>query len=166
MATTRRPLAEQQAAIDTRRALELAVREHERQRALEEEAAIRQAMGAREQARPYRAPMRDASAGDPRVIQGLAQPGQLHQQDPRMYRQQVAQALTPAQQEALDAQHDYQRNWMARDEAGNLRLQRRPLSDLGMEPAPVAIEREMQRFEQADRVPKPSRPAKPMKQRA
>lgn len=153
------------AEADTKRALEAAVREHERQMALEEEAAIRRAMGAREQARTYRAPMRQQGMTDPRVVQGNAQPGPLHRQNVEAYRRPApAPQLDPASQEMLDAQHDYQRDWMARDEAGNLRLQRQPLSAMGMEPTPVSLQREMDRIDAAAKTEKPSK-QRPMKVR-
>lgn len=163
-APRRRPLAEHQAAAQTRDALAFAVAEFERQKALEEEIAIRRAMGERERARTYRAPARVQGMTDPRVVQGNAQPGALHQQSAEAYRNVPAQpALTPAQQEAHDAQIDYQRNWMARDEAGNLRLQRQPLSDLGMEPTPVGLQREIDRLEAP--IEKPTKKPRPMKVR-
>jgi hypothetical protein len=154
------------AEADTKRALAAAVAEHERQVALQEEVAIRRAMGAREQSRTYRAPMREQGMSAPRVIQGNAQVAPLHQQDVQRYRQaDTGPRLTPAQQEALDAQHDYQDNWMARDEAGNLHLQRRPLSDMGMEPVPRGVQREMDRLQQSETYEKPAKKAKPMKVR-
>lgn len=167
MATTRRPLAEQQAAADTAKALALAVREHERQQALQEEVAIRRAMGERERARTYRAPVRAQGMTDPRIVQGLAQAAPLHRQDPEVYRRGPAPApqLTPGQQEALDAQIDYNREWLTRDEAGNTHLARRPLSESGIVPMAVAVERGLQGEEEGRYVPKPAKKPKPMKVR-
>lgn len=150
----------------SKRALAAAVAEHERQVALQEELAVRKAMGERERARTYRAPMRAQGMTDPRVVQGNAQSVPLHQQDVQRYRQpQATPQLTPAQQEALDAQHDYQDNWMARDEAGRLHLQRRPLSDMGLEPVPRGVQREMDRLQQSETHEKPAKKPKPMKVR-
>jgi len=154
------------AEADTKRALEYAVREHERQVALQEEAAIRRAMGERERGRTYRAPMRDAGMSAPRVVQGLAQPGALHQQNADAYRRgSNAPPLDPASQEMLDAQRDYNDEWLSRDEAGNIRLNRRPVSEtLGVAPGSVAVDRAIASDEASRYVPKPAK-TKPMKVR-
>lgn len=166
MPRPRPTLAMLQAEIETRRALEFAVREHERQVAAQEEAAIRQSMGERERGRTYRAPMREQGMSAPRVVQGLAQAGPLHRQDMQRYRNEAAPPqLTPAQQEALDAQHDYNREWLTRDEAGSVHLASKPSSAVGVVPMASVVERAVAQDEATRYVPKPAKKPKPMKVR-
>lgn len=152
------------AEADTRRALEFAVREHERQQRLAEELAIQRTLSERQRAQTHRAPMR---SGGPAAVApaGLAQTAPLHRQDLRRYSTpQGAPVLAPEHQEALDAQLDYNREWLTRDEAGNTHLARQPLSESGIVPMASAVERGLQSEESTRLVPKTSK-QKPMKVR-
>lgn len=171
----RKTVAMMAAEEQNRRALELAVREHERQQELQDEVDARRMMGERERAQTHRAPqMAPHLSGEPYSMQlGLAQPGQLHQQDMRKYDPAYTDAanpanqptLTPAQQEALDAQLDYNADYLYRDEAGNERLRQRPLSDTGLAPPPVAVERGLASLEADRYAEKPTKKPKLMKVR-
>jgi len=156
------------AGEQTRRALEYAVREHERQVAAQEEADMvrRLGPGTGPGGVRVRPPMNTTQRDAVVAPAGLAQTAPLHRQNPRGYapgQQQVA--LTPAQQEALDAQHDYQADWMSRDEAGRLHLNRQSATERGMAPTPSAIVREIEREDANRYVPKPTNKPKPMKVR-
>lgn len=79
--------------------------------------------------------------------------------------------LSPAEQEALDDQLDYQDDWMATDEMGRKHLMQRPLSEMGIHAIPRNLQRQMDALATAEdeRVRKAAeakqKPKKPAAQR-